>query len=111
MKLKIREIVLKEQRPVCFLDLRKFEVNGEKYQMKDGTFRNKISALKKAGVVELAFRSKPAYYTIPGKKFSTSMTQDHMGAVINTVINDSLLRQTPIYKWHIYLSKQQGEIS
>ena len=27
------------------------------------------------------------------------MTQDHMRAVINSVINESLLRQSPIYKW------------
>ena len=39
------------------------------------------------------------FYTIPGKKFSKSMTQDHTGAVINTVISESLLRQTPIYRW------------
>jgi hypothetical protein len=99
MKLKIREIVLIEQRPVCYVDLRKFEINGEKYEMNHGTFRNNISKLRKAGVVELAFRSKPAYYTIPGKRFSKSMTQDRMGVVINTVIKDCLLRQTPIYEW------------
>jgi hypothetical protein len=99
MKLKIREIVLIEQRPFSFVDFREFEVGGEKYEMDHGTFRNNISALRKAGEVELAFRSKPAFYTIPGKKFSKSMTQDHMGAVINTVINEPLLRQTPIYKW------------
>ena len=98
MKLKIREIVLLEQRPVCFLDLMKFEINGEKYEMNHGTISNNISKLRKTGEVELAFRSKPAFYTIPGKKFSKSMTQDCMGAVINTVINESLLRQTPIYK-------------
>jgi hypothetical protein len=60
MKLKIREIVLIEQRPVCYVDLRKFEINGEKYEMDHVTFRNNISALRKAGEVELAFRSKPA---------------------------------------------------
>jgi hypothetical protein len=27
------------------------------------------------------------------------MTQDHTGAVMNTVVNESLLRQTPVYKW------------
>jgi hypothetical protein len=27
------------------------------------------------------------------------MTQDPMGAAINTVNNESLLKQTPIYKW------------
>jgi hypothetical protein len=65
--------------------------------MNHGTFRNNISKLRKAGEVELAF--KPAFYTIPGKKFSKSITHNHMGAVISTVINESLLKQTPIYKW------------
>jgi len=99
MKLKIREIVLIEQRPFSFVDFRAFEVAGEKYEMNHGTFRNNISALRKVGEVEIAFKSKPVFYTIPGKKFSKSMTQDRMGAVINTVINEPLLRQTPIYKW------------
>jgi hypothetical protein len=55
--------------------------------------------LKERGDVEEAYRSKPMFYTIPGKKFSKSMTRNHTGAIINTVINDSLLRQTPIYRW------------
>jgi hypothetical protein len=93
MKLKIREIVLIELRPFSFVDFREFKVGGEKYEMNHGIFRNNISALRKAGEVELAFRSKPAYYTIPGKKFPKSMTYNHTGAVINTVINESLLRQ------------------
>jgi len=50
MKLKIREIVLLEQRPVCYIDLMKFEINGEKYEMDHGTFRNNISKLRKSGV-------------------------------------------------------------
>jgi hypothetical protein len=45
-----------------------FEIGGEKYQMNDGTFRNNISKLRKTGEVELAFRSRPASYTIPTKK-------------------------------------------
>jgi hypothetical protein len=45
--------------------MRKFEINGQTYEMNHGTFRNNISKLRKAGVVELTFRSKPAYYTIP----------------------------------------------
>jgi hypothetical protein len=67
--------------------------------MNHGTFRNNISKLRKAGEIEIAFKSKPVFYTIPGKKFSKSMTQDRMGALINTVIKEPLLRQTPIYKW------------
>ena len=79
MKLKMKEIILLEHRPFSFADFREFEIGGEKYQMKDGTFRNNISKLRKAGEVELAFRSRPAFYTLPGKKFSKTMTLDRMG--------------------------------
>src|SRR2546423_6925273 len=81
-----------------FADFREFEKGGEKYQMKDGTFRNNISKLRKAGEVELAFRARPVFYTIPTKKFSKTMTQDHMG-VPDRIIDPSVLKQTPIYKW------------
>jgi hypothetical protein len=43
-----------------FAYFREFEEVGEKYEMKHGTFRNNISKLRKAGAVELAFRSKPS---------------------------------------------------
>ena len=66
--------------------------------MDNGTFRNNISALIKSGIVELAFRFEPMYYTIHSKKFSRSITQDRMWAVINAVTRESPLRETPIYK-------------
>lgn len=65
---KMKEIIQIEQRPFSFADLREFEIGGEKYQMKDGLFRNNISKLRKTREVELAFRSRPASYTIPTKK-------------------------------------------
>ena len=92
MKLKIREIVLIEQRPFYYADVR-VEVGGKKYGMKHGTFRNNISKLRKAGKVEPAFKFRPVFYTIQGKKFPKSMTQDRM---VSTVIDDSILRQTPL---------------
>jgi hypothetical protein len=98
MKLKMKEIILLEHRPFSFADFREFEIGGEKYQMKDGTFRNNISKLRKAGEVELAFRSRPAFYTLPGKKFSKTMTLDRMG-VPDGVIDQSTLESMPIYKW------------
>jgi hypothetical protein len=52
MKLKIKEIVLVEERPFCFADFKEFEICGEKYKMDHGTFRNNILRLKKAGDVE-----------------------------------------------------------
>jgi hypothetical protein len=44
-KMKERNYLI-EQRPFSFADFREFETGGEKYQMKDGTFRNNISKLK-----------------------------------------------------------------
>jgi hypothetical protein len=67
MKLKIIEIVLVEECPFTFADFREFEISGQKYHMKDGTFRNFISKLRKSGEVELPFRSRPAFYTPTGK--------------------------------------------
>lgn len=97
MKIRMRKIVLIKRRPFCVCDFREFEVDGKKYHMTDGTFRNYILKLRKKGEVELAFKSKPAFYTLPGHKFNKSMTLDHMGAI--SIINDSLLKQTPIYRW------------
>lgn len=100
MKLKIKEIVLVEGRPFSYLDFAQFEIGGQNFTMKHGTFRNNISKLKKAGEIELAFGSKPACYTIPGKKFNKAMTHDHAGvSVINSIIPEHLLKQTPIYRW------------
>jgi hypothetical protein len=96
MKLKINEIVLVERRPFSVHDFRQFEVEGQKYQMTSGTFRNKVVELKKAGKVELAFNAGLAFYTIPGKRFDKSMTSTHTG--VNNIINGEI-KQNPIYKW------------
>lgn len=97
MKIRMRKIVLIKRRPFCVSDFREFEVDGKKYHMTDGTFRNYILKLRKKGEVELAFKSKPVFYTLPGHKFNKSMTLDHMG--VSSIISDSLLKQTPIYRW------------
>ncbi|HET7285200.1 MAG TPA: hypothetical protein VFI70_10985 [Nitrososphaeraceae archaeon] len=55
-----------------------FEVGGKKYQMKHGAFRNNIPRLTKRGEVELAFKSRPAFYSVPGKKFEKMMTLGRM---------------------------------
>ena len=97
VKLRISQIVLTEQRPFCISDLLEFEVGGQMHRMSYGTARNCISKLKKLGKIELAFKSKPAFYTLSGHKFDKSMTLDHTG--VTSIISDSLLKQTPIYKW------------
>ena len=78
MKLKMKEIILIEQRSFSFADFREFEIGGKKYQMKDGTFRNYISKLRKAGEVEFEFKSRPAFYTISTKNTDKMMTLGRM---------------------------------
>jgi hypothetical protein len=62
--------------------------------MEHGTFRNKISKLKKINQVELAYNSALAFYTLKGVKFAKPMTPNHMGVVssvtaVTGVINSS----------------------
>jgi hypothetical protein len=75
---KMNEIILIEQTPFSFDDFRGFEIGSKKYQMKDGTFRNNISKLRKAGEVELSFKSRPAFYTISTKNTDKMMTLGRM---------------------------------
>jgi hypothetical protein len=89
IKLRIHEIVLKEQRPFTLSDLKTFEIGGKKYEISYGTLRNNISTLVRTGFVEPAFRSKPAFYTIPGKKFNRTMTLDHTGYHLSLLTNIS----------------------
>jgi hypothetical protein len=71
-------LVFVEKRPFSFKDFLGFEVDGKKYKMEHGTFRNKISELNRNGVVELAYNSHIAFYTLKGHKLSKSaITPDH----------------------------------
>jgi hypothetical protein len=82
----IKYIIFNERRPFSYLDFRSFSVQGEKYTMKHGTFRNKISRLVRHGITELEFKSNIAFYTLKGTNFgrrkmmmTRSMTPNHMG--------------------------------
>jgi hypothetical protein len=74
-------IVFQEHRPFSFRDFLHFEVNEREYNMKHGTFRNKISSLMKKGEVELSYLSGPAFYTLKNVPFGRPqlMTGNHMG--------------------------------
>jgi hypothetical protein len=72
-------IVLSEHRPFSFRDFLLFEVDGKEYRMTAGSFRNKISRLRKSGLVELAYNSRMAFYTLKGHRFGKPMTPNHMG--------------------------------
>ena len=75
----IKQIVVIERRPFSFKDFEYFRVNGLRYKMTHGTFRNKISKLKKDGKIELEYTSGIGFYTLSGFHFGNSMTDNHMG--------------------------------
>ena len=52
MKVHMQKIVRGEKRPFSYLDFLEFEVDGKRYSMTHGTFRNKISKLMKDGYAQ-----------------------------------------------------------
>ena len=50
-------LVLVQHKPFCFVDFLQFEVNGSEYRVCHGTFRNKISKLRKENQVELSYQT------------------------------------------------------
>jgi len=106
-------VVFKERRPYSYRDFLHFEVEGQEYGMVHGTFRNKVSRLIKAGVVELSYNSCLAFYTLKGMKFGKPMTLIHTGDVVSDsrshpiitllesrdVDNDGLLEQSHNEDW------------
>ena len=65
----IHNIVNNEFRPFSFKDLLHVEVDGERYNPKRGTIRNKLSKFSQEGKIELCYRDIIAFYSLPGKKF------------------------------------------
>jgi hypothetical protein len=80
-------IVLSEGRPFSFRDFLQFTTDVKIYKIAPGTFRNKIFALKKAGVIELDYNSGTAFYTLKGHRFGKPMTPNH-----TVVHNDPVYR-------------------
>jgi hypothetical protein len=65
----------------CSLDcVPNFEVDGIKFKISAGTFRNKISSLLKAGKIEVVYYSPQAFYTIKGVKPEMVMTGYYTGS-------------------------------
>jgi hypothetical protein len=81
MKMHIQRLVRVEKRPFCFRDFLDFEVDGKKYSMTHGTYRNKISQYVKNGYAQLEYYSGPAFYSLAGVNFTKSrrkgMTDNH----------------------------------
>lgn len=98
----MRKIVDEENRPFSYKDFLSFEVNGKWYTTKEGTIRNKFSQFSKEQKIELCYRSKVAFYTLPGIKFgkdrlmTVNHKEDHNNH--NTPIHHTELINHPIYK-------------
>jgi hypothetical protein len=94
---RIKEIVLNKHRPVSLLDfLPSFEVEGKEYHMKYGTLRNILSSLRRTRQIQVAYKTKQTFYTLPGMTFGRSkvMTRYHTGVPCSSssVDNDSIYR-------------------
>jgi hypothetical protein len=79
---RIKEIVSNEHRPASFLDfLPSFEIEGKKYDITHGTLRNIFSSLRRTRQIQIAFKTKQTFYTLPGNTFGSSkmMTPYHTG--------------------------------
>jgi hypothetical protein len=106
----MRYLVFTEGRPFSYRDFRDFEVNGENYGMTHGTYRNKISKLKKTGEVEDEYNAGVAFYTLKGHRFGKAktrmmtmmtpmMTPNHtVVSPVTNVINNNEITILPIYK-------------
>jgi|SRR5215831_4708764 len=70
MKIHMQRLVLIEKRPFCYIDFLDFEVDGKRYKMTHGTFRNKISTFIKNGLIELEYYSVQAFYSLKGYHFT-----------------------------------------
>ena len=95
-----------ERRPFTFKDFECFYVNGKEYDMKHGTFRNKISALKKLDKVEVVFRSAGlAFYTLKGVIVGRPIPSNHMGVSYTNpfyhFIQDLILDKNSIHDIHL----------
>jgi hypothetical protein len=85
-------IVLSLNRPFSYQDFMQFHVDGEVYEMRHGTFRNKICSLKKKGEIELDCSSGIAFYTLKGYRFGKAVTLGHTGASdCNNNLSDYLM--------------------
>ena len=80
MKMHIQRLVRVEGRPFCYRDFLDFEVDGKKYSMTYGTFRNKISQYVRNGYAQLEYYSGTAFYSLKGFNFAKpklGMTSNH----------------------------------
>ena len=72
-------LVHEEDRSFSYRDFMRFEVDGIEHKMTHQTFRNKISQLRRDGIIELSYNCGTAYYSLKDKKFGKPMTPTHTG--------------------------------
>jgi hypothetical protein len=95
-----------EKRPFTFKDFVSFYVDGKEYNMKHGTFRNKISLLKKPDKVKFVFNSAGlTFYTLKGVIVGKPISSNHMGVSYNNpfyrFIQDLILDNNSIHDIHL----------
>jgi hypothetical protein len=99
-------IVFVEKRPFSYKDFVSFEVDGEIFHIAHGTFRNKISKLKKEEIVELDYNSSISFYTLKGHKFGKSAITPNLMKVVdgnqsnNNFVN--FLLEIPLHQQSIH---------
>src|SRR5881397_843858 len=93
-------IVFSEGRAFSFKDFLQFTIDGKIYKIAPGTFRNKVLALKKTGVIELDYNSGIAFYTLKGHKFGKAVTPTHTVVYNDPVYN--MLESLPLDKHSIH---------
>jgi len=90
-------IVNIEHRPFCYKDFSYFEVNGKQYRIAHGTFRNKISKLKRNCEVELITKSNPTFYTLRGCRFDNKILMTSNRTEANKITTQKIIRH-PLYQ-------------
>ena len=102
----MKSLVYVEKRPFTCKDFQIFYVDGKAYYMKHGTFRNKISSLKKLNKVEVVFCSAGlAFYTLKGVIVGKPIPSDHMGVSYTNpfyrFLQDLILDKNSIHDIHL----------
>ena len=98
---RMKEIVSNERRSVSFLDfLPSFEIEGKEYHMKYGTLRNILSSLRRTRQIQIDYKTKQTFYTLPGTKFGRSkmMTPYHTGVPSSSSASASSVDNNSIYR-------------
>ena len=97
MQERIAEIIFTEHRPFSYRDFTGM--------MRHKTYRNKISKLRKEGIIELDYKSSMAFHTLTGYRFGKSRTPIHTGDLTVTISNND-----PIYNMLKNLPMDQAGI-